>query len=682
MQLSTSSLKVEAANKRLHLSSTRSQSAFSRSVGVGLELSVSSKSHCIHFHEFEKMENTDEGLQLSVEHKSDAGELALTLRIAPHAIAGLVFILSIENLGCTPLRINRLIPFRIATQNADEFSLGQNLWDLSIFKMGWQSWSATRAYEIKDSAKSPWLRFMREMEENPANPSAGISGHFVSEQMTILAGKVGGETIGMGFLTCLRGFGDIRVHGKKTPGAPFLMEASYHLDGIELGAGQSVSSEPLWFDYSSSTNEAAQNWADFCGKAMKARTSLGAPVGWCSWYHYYTRISEKEMHKNLDRLSELKNKLSVKFVQLDDGFQTNIGDWLTANDKFPSGVPKLMADIRDKGFAPGIWTAPFLARPRSKLFKDHPDWFLKDEKGQPRSGGFNPLWGGRVYALDPTHPEALGHIRHVFKILRDEWKVEFFKIDFCYSAALPATRYDPNSTRASALRLGLETIREAIGDAFLLGCGCPLGPAVGIVDAMRIGCDVTPKWDNKILSALATDENVLSTRHALRNVMTRAFMHGRLWINDPDCLMIRRRKNRLSLEEIQSMASVYAVTGGMLLLSDDMDLVEADRLDLAEKTIALRTDGARVEGLLESPFPDTAAAKTESGYLILIANWSDAPQKRKLNLSQYIPADGVNNIVEIWSGKNITAHNGVCDLGTLNTHESKLLQIHRPSKLP
>ncbi len=680
MQLSTSSLKVEAANKRLHLCSTRSQSVFMRGVGVGLELTYNSKSQCLHFHEFEKIENTVGGFQLSVEHKSNAGELALTLRITPHALTGFVFRLSIENFGRTPLRINRLIPFRLATQNADEFSLGQNPLDLSIFKMGWQSWSATRAYEIKDSAKSPWLRFMREMEENPANPSAGIPGHFLSEQMTVLASKVGGETLGMGFLTCLRGFGDIRVHSKESPSAPFFLEASYHLDGIELGARQSVSSEPLWFDFPSSTTDAAQNWADFCGEAMKARTALGAPVGWCSWYHYYTGINEKEMRKNLSRLTQLKDKLSIKFIQLDDGFQTNIGDWLTSNDKFPSGVPKLMADIRDKGFAPGIWTAPFLARPRSRIFQDHPDWFLKDEKGRPRSGGFNPLWGGRVYALDPTHPRALEHIHNIFKTMRDEWKVEFFKIDFCYSAALPATRYDPNSTRASALRLGLETIREAIGDAFLLGCGCPLGPAVGIVDAMRIGCDVTPKWDNKILSTLATDENVLSTRHALRNVMTRAFMHGRLWINDPDCLMIRRRKNKLTLREIQSMASVYAVTGGMLLLSDDMDLVEADRLDLAEKTIALRTDGARVEGLMASPFPDTAVAKTESGYLVLVANWSDAPQKRIINLSHYFPVDGVNNIVEIWSGKNITAINGVCNLGTLNAHESKLLQIQTQSK--
>ncbi len=673
MQLSTSSIKVEAEQKRLGINSLQNDVAFAVGLSFGFQLAGAHESDAIIFCEFENVSEVENGIRLSATHKSPSAEISALLRIEPHESSGIVFTLSVENLGKQPIRVERLMPLRCAASDGGEFSPCGAHDDLSVFKMGWQSWSATRAYKLRETVKSPWLKFMREMEENPANRSSGVSGHFVSEQMCVVSAR-GGEALGLGFLTCKKAFGDVAI---KKDTDDFLLEASCRFDGIALAPGQTFTSEPLWIDYCPSADDAAQNWASYCGKAMDARVTREAPVGWCSWYHYYTRINTTEMRKNLKILTGLKDRLSLKFMQLDDGYQSAIGDWLTHNQKFPSGVKNLMADIKAQGFAPGIWTAPFIARPKSKLFLQHPEWFLKNEKGGVRSGGFNPLWGGRVYALDSTHPQARQYVYDVFKIMREDWGVEFFKIDFVYGAALPAKRYDPDSTRASALRLGLETIREAIGDAFLLGCGCPLGPAVGIVDAMRIGCDVTPKWDNPLLKALAVDENVLSTRHALRNVMSRAFMHGRLWINDPDCLMIRRRKSRLSLREIRSMASVYAVTGGMLLLSDDMELVDDDRLELAQKTIALRTKGARVIGLADSEFPDTAAAETDGGFLVLVANWEDAPVLRSIDLSNLIPYHDSMEIVEVWTDEKVTAIRGRCDLGILQAHETKLLQILR-----
>jgi len=136
----------------------------------------------------------------------------------------------------------------------------------------------------------------------------------------------------------------------------------------------------------------------------------------------------------------------------------------------------VLKKISERGFKNGIWTAPFLAAPDSELFRDHPDWFLKDAKGRPRSGGVNPYWHGRVFALDPTHPEARDHLYKVFKELREGWGADFIKIDFCYAAALPARRHDPQVSRAGALRMGLETIRKAVGDAFVLDADARWGP--------------------------------------------------------------------------------------------------------------------------------------------------------------------------------------------------------------
>ena len=47
----------------------------------------------------------------------------------------------------------------------------------------------------------------------------------------------------------------------------------------------------------------------------------------------------------------------------------------------------------------------------------------------------------------------------------------------------------------TAYREGLEVIRDAAGDAYLLGCGAPILPSVGLLDAMRVSPDTAPEWE-------------------------------------------------------------------------------------------------------------------------------------------------------------------------------------------
>jgi len=627
-------------------------------------------------------ENEEITISTSLGPGKNEENLQASLKVRPfEEEGGLLISLALTNISDVPINILRIIPIYCDARSKGSVILGHQPGEWTFFKMGWQSWSATRSFSTYEYDRSPRLKFLREMEENPENKAAGKPGIFVSEQMTIIKNLSSGQTFGCGFISSKKGFGDIKLDVSGKIPEFKLLEASYHLDGIPLEPGSTVESEPLWLNFAPSSIDLAERWAILAGKAMKARVHEHAPVGWCSWYYYYTKINEEQMVENLEKLAALKERLCIELIQLDDGYQTQIGDWLESNQKFPSGIPVLLKKIAEKDFTTGIWTAPFLARPKSRLFQDHPDWFLKNHKGMPRSGGINPLWGGRVYALDPTHPEAQKYLFDVFSTMRNEWKADFFKIDFCYAAALPAFRHDPNSTRASALRLGLETIREAIGDAYLLGCGCPLAPAVGIVDAMRIGSDVTPKWENKLMKSLLSDDNCLGTRHALRNILTRSFLHGRFWVNDPDCLMIRRKKNKLTDDEVIAMASVYAVTGGMILLSDDMSLVDEDRLELAARTIRLRTRGGRAPELMKSGFPETVISKTEKGYLLLVANWKAVPCQRILDLAEILSQNEIANIrkvSDIWTGEEMVLRDSLIRFGNIPRHGVKLLEIIIP----
>ena len=64
------------------------------------------------------------------------------------------------------------------------------------------------------------------------------------------------------------------------------------------------------------------------------RVPAESPVGWCSWYHFYTHLSEKDVRSNLQTILEQQETLPIQLVQIDDGFESQIGDWFT----FTAGV--------------------------------------------------------------------------------------------------------------------------------------------------------------------------------------------------------------------------------------------------------------------------------------------------------------------------------------------------------
>ncbi|KAL3798082.1 hypothetical protein ACHAW5_010295 [Stephanodiscus triporus] len=85
------------------------------------------------------------------------------------------------------------------------------------------------------------------------------------------------------------------------------------------------------------------------------------------------------------------------------------------------------------------------------------------------------------------------------------------------------------------------------------------------------------KSDNGTLPAL---------RGMLRNTMSRSPFGHRWWHNDPDCILLGE-STKLTDDEVVSAASVVAMTGGMFLLSDDMEKVSEARLSIAQRIFPL-----------------------------------------------------------------------------------------------
>lgn len=304
-------------------------------------------------------------------------------------------------------------------------------------------------------------------------------------------------------------------------------------------------------------DEAFDRYFDLMG--VKSR-EMKKRVGYTTWYNYYGNIRADVVKRDLDSISKLDTKIDC--FQIDDGYQTAIGDWLsTDKKKFPDGMKKVAEDIHANDMLAGLWLAPFAGVKTSTLFKEHEDWFIKDKNGKPYNTGHN--WGG-FYSLDIYNEGVRDYLKHVFDVVLNDWGYDLVKLDFLYGACVLPMH---NKSRGEIMCDAMDLIREWCGDKLVLGCGVPIMPAFGKVDYCRIGCDISLDWKKK--PHIIREE--VSTPHAVCNAVFRRHLNGRAWMNDPDVFLLRDSNNKMSLDQRKLTARINSVFGSLLFVSDNVD---------------------------------------------------------------------------------------------------------------
>ena len=416
-------------------------------------------------------------------------------------------------------------------------------------------------------------------------------------------------------------------------------------DQVELSLpvkpGEDMVSERLMFEAGPDYHDQLLAYGDAVRRLHHARVSSETPIGWWSWTVYYGAINEGETLTNGDWQAEHLKSLGYKYFQIDEGYQYARGEYTTPNaTQFPDGLRFVGHHLTGEGLTFGVWTAPFEVTSRAWIYEHHKDWLVHNAKGDPVPLG--DVWGQKtdvLYALDTTHPGAQEYMRDTYRTLAREWGVRFIKLDFMDTTAIEGYHYRPNTTALEAQRIGLQVIRDAVGEEVILDKdGSPMLNPVGLVDTGRISADTGHSFER--------------TKNAASGIAARFYMQRNFFVDDPDAFNVTathlmehaNERSSISLGAAEASIALSAVSGGMYEIGDDMLVLgsEKDRLALVESRELLNM--AKV-GRASTPLdlmtyepedgqPSTFFLREDQRQAILtVFNWTNTVRSHTLRLA-------------------------------------------------
>jgi len=112
-------------------------------------------------------------------------------------------------------------------------------------------------------------------------------------------------------------------------------------------------------------------------------------------YIFYNTWNAQERGKYYGRIPYLKNitfdhmmneieiahRMGIDVFVIDNGWFDGAGEWLPDTERFPDNMKLLKLKLEEYGMKLGLWLNPVMAVKTSEIFKKHPEYMMKNEKG-------------------------------------------------------------------------------------------------------------------------------------------------------------------------------------------------------------------------------------------------------------------------------------------------------------
>ena len=376
-----------------------------------------------------------------------------------------------------------------------------------------------------------------------------------------------------GLLTAHRFWSSMRLCRRE--GAQTLsMTLRFELEGRPLNQGEDYVMERfLVAGGLNNENALLEAYADGVARLNQAVPRGALPTGWCSWSCYYGAVDEEKIRRAADGQVAYAGAGRPNLIQIDDGWQrcgSFCGEWVADPAKFPSGLEATARYVTERGMTFGLWLAPCMLDDQSEYYPALRD-IAREEV----------TLGDHYHPFDLGDPRYLSHLRKTFRRMVDEYGARYFKLDFL---AASVRYFNGRGTFVTfkdgfcieVLRRALMTIRETVGeDVFLLSCGAQTLVGAGILNGARMSCDII--WGKS--KSNPTYWQIM--KDCLKTVSWRYFYHRRVYVNDPDGVVLRDIDIgdgfNCSYSEAELWAIAVAMSGGSVLSNDELEKLSPGR---------------------------------------------------------------------------------------------------------
>ncbi|MBC7722925.1 MAG: alpha-galactosidase, partial [Pedobacter sp.] len=155
-----------------------------------------------------------------------------------------------------------------------------------------------------------------------------------------------------------------------------------------------------------------------------------------TWSPFAKNINEKLVME----LAKSAADAGIKEFVIDDGWSNNYGDWQIDKTKFPNGLKPVFDYIKSLGMKPGLWVSVGSASATSKVYQEHPDWFVLDKNQKP----FNLHENNTTMFTACFSTGWYNYIKGVLQKLSLEYGLEYLKLDFTVVSS--PYRFNSNET--------------------------------------------------------------------------------------------------------------------------------------------------------------------------------------------------------------------------------------------
>ena len=528
---------------------------------------------------------------------------------------------------------------------------------------------------------------------NPCHDAMKLD--YYSPYYSLLGNRQTGNYVFFAFTSFSRQDSQIRLHAVN-PGFKFAsLQAVCKFCNISLNAGDSLETEILFIDTSSQPDEIMHNYFNLLAKSFGVKENFKDIIGWATWDYYQANITEDEVLKNMKWLKSHSSTIPVEYIQIDHGFQKCEGDWLDTNEKFPHGLKWLSNRIHESEFKSALWLCPYLVSPQSKIFEQHPEWMIKDANGKllEVAGYAEP----RVYALDCSISEVLEWLKELARTITVDYGYDYIKLDGANDQGMSPLGIlaIPETTKGEAMQRGIKAFRSGMKpNSFLLNASL-FGLSIANIDGMRIGADTGARWDaSKIDKHHGERDRFNGPGEILRAIaatMNHYHQHKKLWVNDPDYLVVRQAgcNSELSYREARSWASVVSVSNGIIMLGDDVTELLSDRVELIEKVLPHYDSIARPIDFFQKDVPSIydleVKNESETWHVVTVVN-TDIPKRNRNYTIDFkdigLKSDKEYLIFDFWISEFLGTSKDEFIVKSLQAHDCKVLAIRERQDVP